>query len=187
MGLDMFLYKEVYIGSQYEHRKINIEEINLTAKNVKKKLSCKNLESIRYSVGYWRKANHIHKWFVDNVQDGKDDCKYYPFDKEKLLELKIVCEKVLAIRDEIIAANKPKEPDETNYKYNERILKDVSKGKMEELKKLLPTVEGFFFGGTEYNQYYFSDVEDTINIINECTEEEEDSDLWTSYVYCSSW
>lgn len=25
-------------------------------------------------VAYWRKANQIHRWFVQNVQDGADDC-----------------------------------------------------------------------------------------------------------------
>ena len=25
-------------------------------------------------IASWRKANAIHKWFVDNVQDGVDDC-----------------------------------------------------------------------------------------------------------------
>ena len=25
-------------------------------------------------VGYWRKQNAIHNWFVENVQDGIDDC-----------------------------------------------------------------------------------------------------------------
>jgi hypothetical protein len=27
---------------------------------------------MRY-VGYWRKANAIHRWFVEHVQDGNDD------------------------------------------------------------------------------------------------------------------
>lgn len=29
--------------------------------------------SIWQEIGYWRKANHIHKWFVDKVQGGDDD------------------------------------------------------------------------------------------------------------------
>ena len=31
--------------------------------------------SISYPVGYWRKANAIHNWFVQNVQDGRDECQ----------------------------------------------------------------------------------------------------------------
>lgn len=45
-------------------------------------------------VGYWRKANAIHKWFVDNIQDGNDDCKDYKIDIEYIIKLKEVCEQV---------------------------------------------------------------------------------------------
>ena len=31
-------------------------------------------QCIAEEVAYWRKANAIHKWFVDNVQNGDDDC-----------------------------------------------------------------------------------------------------------------
>lgn len=34
-------------------------------------------DSIMTEIAYWRKANHIHKWFVDNVQYGVDDCGTY--------------------------------------------------------------------------------------------------------------
>lgn len=30
---------------------------------------------------------------------------------------------------------------------------------------LLPTRDGFFFGGTEYDEYYFKDLEDTKDIL----------------------
>jgi hypothetical protein len=35
----------------------------------------------------WRKANAIHQWFVDNVQDGEDDCQPYLVSYTKLEEL----------------------------------------------------------------------------------------------------
>ena len=47
-------------------------------------------------VGYWRKANAIHKWFVDNVQDGIDDCRCHrPVTKEDLKTLADLCKGVL--------------------------------------------------------------------------------------------
>ena len=39
-------------------------------------------------VGYWRKANQIHDWFVRNVQSGEDNCRDYHVSREKLEELK---------------------------------------------------------------------------------------------------
>lgn len=103
--------------------------------NGKKHVICR---SIWKEIGYWRKANHIHKWFVDCVQDGEDDCEKYEVTKSNLLDLKAVCEEVLS-------------------------LKGKDEGKIEEI---LPTESGFFFGSTSYDEYYFSDVEETIRIIN---------------------
>lgn len=36
-----------------------------------------NKIKIIYEVAYWRKANHIHNWFVQNIQDGIDDLLDY--------------------------------------------------------------------------------------------------------------
>ena len=42
---------------------------------------------IHMPVMYWRKANQIHKWFVDNTQDGEDECEPTPVSKEQLQQL----------------------------------------------------------------------------------------------------
>lgn len=34
-------------------------------------------------------------------------------------------------------------------------------------EELLPTMEGFFFGSTEYDEYYFDDVQDVKNYIEQ--------------------
>lgn len=46
-------------------------------------------------VGYWRKANQIHYWFVQNIQNGEDDCRSYLVTKENLQCLYDLCGKVL--------------------------------------------------------------------------------------------
>lgn len=46
-------------------------------------------------VGYWRKANAIHGWFVENVQDGEDDCEEYEVLPEQLAALRADCEEAL--------------------------------------------------------------------------------------------
>lgn len=54
-------------------------------------------ESTYENVGYWRKANAIHKWFVENVQDGEDDCEFHrPVTKDDLEALFELCREVLA-------------------------------------------------------------------------------------------
>ena len=58
----------------------------------------------------------------------------------------------------------------------------VSREQLEELKalcqevldnrerasELLPTASGFFFGGTDYDEYYFKDLENTVKIVDDC-------------------
>ena len=54
------------------------------------------VEDISEEVGYWRKANAIHAWFVDHVQDSIDDCDYHhEVTKEILEELRDTCIKVV--------------------------------------------------------------------------------------------
>ena len=55
---------------------------------------------IKEQVGYWRKANAIHKWFVENIQDGEDDCRYHrEVTKADLEELADICHEVLTNPD----------------------------------------------------------------------------------------
>jgi len=56
----------------------------------------RKIDSNEYGeVGYWRKANAIHGWFVRNVQNGVDDCGSYLVTKDQLRDLLMVCEAVI--------------------------------------------------------------------------------------------
>ena len=52
--------------------------------------------------------------------------------------------------------------------------------------ELLPTQEGFFFGGTEYNENYFDDLRDTLNWLNDILLKGELGVLANWYLYYSS-
>lgn len=94
MGLDMYLTKQTYVGANYDHNKITGEiELYKDGKLIDVNLS--RVTNINERVGYWRKANHIHKWFVDNCQNGVDDCKEYYVSIEQLKELLQRCKDVL--------------------------------------------------------------------------------------------
>lgn len=90
----MYLRKEVYIGANYEHRNVN-GVIDLKSGDTPIKVELSKVSSVIEHVGYWRKANAIHKWFVDNVQDGVDDCETYDVSFKKLVELRELCVKSL--------------------------------------------------------------------------------------------
>lgn len=51
--------------------------------------------------------------------------------------------------------------------------------------KVLPTQGGFFFGGTDYDDYYFQDVKDTIKVLKALIKESEGVDC--DFYYQASW
>ncbi len=63
----------------------------------------------------------------------------------------------------------------------------LEKGKVmqntELAEELLPTQSGFFFGGTDYDEYYMDDIDNTIEIIENLQKEEDLGDIY----YRSSW
>ena len=120
---------------------------------------------IMEEVGYWRKANQIHNFFVENVQDGEDDCSYHnECTKEILEDLLDKCYKVLTGSIMMIGQVK------NGQQYVDGEWVDcMEPGKViinpEVAEELLPSCRGFFFGSTEYDEYYMQDIEDTIKII----------------------
>lgn len=145
MGLDMYLNAKRHLWYNEDElaNKISENFPSLTGKRVKE---------VVIEAAYWRKANSIHKWFVDNVQDGTDDCGHYEVSREDLQALLDLIEEVLA---------------------NRKTAKDK-----------LPTASGFFFGQTDYDEWYFSDLESTRDMLKDCLD-----DKWNGWYfeYHSSW
>lgn len=54
-------------------------------------------------------------------------------------------------------------------------------------KELLPTMSGFFFGSTDYDEYYFKDVEKVKNWIEETLLPKFDSLEDNEYIEFSTW
>lgn len=123
-------------------------------------------KTIFEQIGYWRKANHIHNWFVENVQDGIDECDTYEVTKEQLEDLLSVCKEVLnnskLVKGKVINGQKYENGKMVNIYQDGEYIEDSSVA-----EELLPTTSGFFFGGTEYDEWYYKDVENTINIIED--------------------
>jgi hypothetical protein len=140
---------------------------------------------IMEQVGYWRKANAIHAWLVNHVQDGEDDCTYHhECTKEILEELLDTCKTVLesCVMTYAKIQNGERLIDgkwEPIYE-DGKIVIDSSVA-----EELLPSCSGFFFGGTGYDQWYVQDIVDTIKIVERVLET---TDFETQMVYyVSSW
>ena len=98
MGLDMYLKKRIYVGAEYEHNRVT-GAIELKQGDKTVEVDVGKVSEIIERVGYWRKANQIHKWFVDNVQDGKDECQESHVEYKDLLKLKNICQRVIETKD----------------------------------------------------------------------------------------
>jgi hypothetical protein len=90
MGLDMYLTGRRYV---WENNPDSTDSAITEALNKVPNLGHmgKRIKGIEVEAMYWRKANAIHKWFVDNVQDGVDECQEHYVSREKLYELRDAC------------------------------------------------------------------------------------------------
>lgn len=110
----------------------------------------------------WRKANHIHGWFVDAVQDGIDNCRDYYVPWDTLERLHAVCEEVIKdsklVEGMVYCGERwSKEKDcWVTLREPGKLIEDSTAA-----QKLLPTRTGFFFGSTEYDETYLEDVVET--------------------------
>jgi Asp-tRNA(Asn)/Glu-tRNA(Gln) amidotransferase B subunit len=96
MGLDMYLSKKTYV-KQWEHKGEDNFNVEVTQKGEPvQHIKRERISYVVEEVGYWRKANQIHNWLVQNVQEGEDDCGEYDVHEEQLEELLELCKKVLA-------------------------------------------------------------------------------------------
>jgi hypothetical protein len=138
LGLDMYLEARRYV-SGYSH---SSEQEQALFDSVTDAVGLKGVHDDRFAtvsvnVAYWRKANQIHRWFVENVQDGKDDCGQYRVTRHMLLELGDVCTRVFKT------------------------------GTVDVAEELLPLGAGSFFGSSHFDGYYFEEVEATAKRITE--------------------
>ena len=173
MGLDMYLYARKYVSgidytrdssgqfSMNDNPELDtiIEPIGLHRTDLEPDLPS---AIVSVKVLQWRKANAIHEWFVQNVQNGEDDCKDYYVSRETL-------ENLLATLGEALDLHYDRhngDPDIT-------------------IEDILPTQGGFFFGTYEYDDYYWSEVERTYNEINALLNNHKFDDF--DFEYSSSW
>jgi hypothetical protein len=185
MGLDMFLRAEKYIsdyrwGSDEEESQYKtIVDLFQAQPFVDPSTSS---GTVSLTVGYWRKANAIHKWFVDTVQKGEDDCGTYYVSRDQLKELREVCLRVLGAVSTVegqihVGTSFGAGVQSEHYEVGQVVANP------ETAAALLPTADGFFFGSTGYHEGYLLDVKETITIIDRALAMPTD---WT-FQYHASW
>jgi hypothetical protein len=90
MGLDQYLSAKNYLSpAKWREQETNEMFEKVVTVTGTTALLDKHFPSVQcqFSVGYWRKANAIHRWFVENCQDGEDDCREASVSHDELEEL----------------------------------------------------------------------------------------------------
>ena len=146
MGLDMYLNAKRFLWYSEDELADNIK------RNFPDLPEHMRVKEVTIEAMYWRKANAIHKWFVDKVQGGEDNCQEFEVSLAQLEELLEVIEQVL------------ENPDRAG--------------------ELLPPQAGFFFGGTDMDQWYWDDLKQTQSRLQELFTRDWKS--WDFY-YRASW
>jgi hypothetical protein len=169
MGLDMYLYAEKYISrndyNAFDRNTMEFPPINPMFDAVIDATNSRTLVEpdswtgicVNIPIGYWRKANAIHSYIVENHADGVDECQRIGLTAVDVRVLRDLCAEVL---------------DHHN-----------DGGSTAMAESVLPTRSGFFFGGLEYDEWYYQDIEKTIEICNRALNEP-DCD---NFIYQASW
>lgn len=161
MGLDMYLQR---------------------SKNPSKEAFADAYDNIDSGVIYWRKANAIHKFFCDNgslAKDGQEQVGYYYIDRQDLMKLldfihTITSDKIKVEDINYYDIEKGGNVTETvEYKLN-----------ITAAQELLPSTSGFFFGSTDYDYWYFRDLQRTADLIKRELTDHPSHETW---FYYASW
>jgi hypothetical protein len=154
MGLDMYLSAKKYLSKYFDAEDTGkINAINDIFGLVGEEDGDYGAQEVTFRIAYWRKANASHQWFVDNCQDGVDECQETFIPRDKLQELMELCEAIIA---------DPKKAREN-----------------------LPTASGFFFGSTEYDEWYMQDIKHTADRLRKILNDEALKKC--DFYYQSSW
>ena len=167
MGLDMHLEKRKTGVSYKKDKPFNIK-VSIGDDSSYQELITHEIDLMIGNMR-WRKANQIHGWFVDKIQGGEDNCGIYGVSKENLEELLELVDSILDVKNN-----------------------DILAAKKLALEKLPPT-EGFFFGDSQINDYYWLNLEETSEGLKKLLETNinieinNEGFLYDYYQYSSSW
>lgn len=151
MGLDMYLNR-TYCVSNYNFEPVEVKTaFQKICDALGTETEISGAITVRFPGVYWRKCNQIHNWFVNNCQNGEDDCGYHSVSREQLEELLGIVKQILNNRDlaqELL-------PPTGGFFFGDTEINDYYFQDLEstqkELQRLLDFNEADSFSGYEYH------------------------------------
>ncbi len=156
MGLDMYLYKKTYVQN-WEHQTPE-QRHTISVKlgeNAREDIKPHRIAYIVEQIGYWRKFYALHGWIIDNCGGGIDECQKIDISAH---DLRVLLETLREVK---------------------RAIEDKDS---KTIRLLFPPSGGFCFG-SEVDEYYKKQIDQTIPIIEEAVNKEEGEEFY----YQSSW
>ena len=196
MGLDMYLYAEKYV-SEYNYsygntpsemsKSRNPDHIAINNASGLMNLPTDGSITVQKVVGYWRKANAIHGWFVNTLANGIDECQEIHVSRDDLRKLRDECLQVLATKPDTVI-----ESESRTVILNGDVPNLITENIKQEQDKIanvmllgdpLEPVAGFFFGSTEKDEWYYESLEYTVGLVENLLNADDD----ISFTYRASW
>lgn len=171
MGLDQYFYEKRYLRMKADAKEGESDSPSVTVEAYRdisgkehKAEVITGVSSVIREVGYFRKANQIQgfmearfteRFGVDDGYGGKSiNCVDIILDAQDIKDLYNICKELLAIKGK----------------------KKFAKAAAEKL----PCRKGFFFGSTEYDEYYRADLEEYVKMVDERMDLDNN---FVSYIY----
>lgn len=185
MGLDMNLYRKSYVKNWEHQPKEVLHEITVKQGGVDRPdIKPERIAYVVEDIAYWRKANAIHNWIIKNCANGDENASEVDMDIKDFKKLLLVVNTVLA-NSKQVEGKIGNGQTLKNGKW-EKVLVDGKK--VEDsgtAEMLLPTANGFFFGSTDYDEYYIKDLEYTKSVLEPIVANEANDKAY--YFYQASW
>ena len=118
------------------------------------------IKTITEELIYWRKANAIHNWFITNSREAMGNCGQLLVSRNQLIKLLQITSYLLELSKE-----------------NQQLF-------ISESERLLPTVDGFFFGSTSYDEIYYINLEYTQKQLQYVLEDNKNTSV---FYYSANW
>jgi hypothetical protein len=145
---------------------------------------------IRKQIGYWRKANAVHGWFVNELANGIDECQEIDVERSDLERLLNDCRNALLSKDMAVPKVEDTqvinvESEDVGKTIAERFKREQAKSnRVLLLGDPLEPVAGFFFGSTEKDEYYYESIQETADLIESILDTAGED---TRFIYRASW
>lgn len=177
MGLDMYLNRKTFIWKE-DREKLQLK--------TNKPINPERVQYIEEQLAYWRKANAIHYWFVRNLADDIDNCQeiYVSADnlRDLLKDVNTVLASIEMVKGDIQNGYTIKDGERIPYMEKGKYIKDPTVA-----EEILPTQSGFFFGSTNYDQWYYEDLINTKEQLETILAEIDEHNIDEEMYYQASW